>query len=220
MKSLTQSITKIFNKKTASSLSLLLLISSTALTLPLLSGCIPAMIAGGGAAAAGSSQSPLPLGTQVEDMTIKTKATGVINKIPALNNNSNVEIVVFNRIVLLLGQVPNEDLRNQIANNISEIDRVRIVYNQLTIGQPTSFSQYAKDSWITTKVGSNFIGKINPMEFKIVTENGVVYLMALTNKEDGDIASQLASQVSGVKQVIEAYSYIEPSSTAEIDQKS
>ena len=200
------------------SLSLLLILSSSFSFLSL-QGCIPAAIAGGGAAAASSSQSPLPLGTQVEDMTIKSKCMGVLNRIPALNNNSNVEVVVFNRIVLLLGQVPSDDIKNQIANNISEIDRVRIVYNQLTVGTPTSFSQYAKDSWITTKVGSSFIGKINPMQFKIVTENGIVYLIALTNKEDGDIASQLASQVSGVKQVIEAYSYIQPSSTAEIDQK-
>lgn len=183
-----------------------------------LQGCIPAVVAAGsGTAAAGSSQSPLPLGTQVEDITIKTKAVGIINNIPELQHNSNVEIVAFNRIVLILGQVPTDALKNQIANQISQISRVRIVYNQLTIGPNISLSQYAKDSWITAQIGAELIGKVNPMQFKIITENGIVYLIALTNKADGDTAAQVASQVKGVKQVIEAYSYIQDNSGAEVN---
>ncbi len=201
----------------ASSLTLSLL----ALGFVSLQGCIPAaVVAGSAGTAAGSSQSPLPLGTQVEDITIKTKAIGIINNIPALQHNSNVEIVVFNRIVLILGQVPSGDLKNQIATQISQIDRVRIVYNQLTIGPNVSLSQYAKDSWITAQIGAEFIGKVNPMQFKIVTENAVVYLIALTNKADGDTAAQVASQVKGVKQVIEAYSYISSGSDATVDDNS
>ena len=179
---------------------------------PCLTRCVPAVIAGG-ATAAGSSQSPLPLGTQVEDMTIKTKAIGILNNMPALSHNTNVEIVVFNRILLILGQVPTETLKNQIAEKMSEINRVRIVYNQLTIGTPTTLSQYAKDSWITAQIGAAFIGKVNPMQFKIVTENGVVYLIALTDQTDGEIASKIASQIKGVQQVIEAYSYISDESS-------
>lgn len=184
-----------------------------------LQGCLPLFAAGAGTAtvATQSAASPLSLGTQVEDSTIKTKAVNVLSKYPALQKKSNVEIVVFNRIVLLLGQVPTSALKSDIANDISNINGVRVVYNQLTIGKPVTFGTYAKDAWITTKIKSTMLGKVNPTQFKVVTENGVVYILGYTDKADGEIASRIASKTTGVRQVIEAYSYIPRKQPAEIE---
>lgn len=198
----------------------ILLASSIAIAAFSLQGCIPLVAAGaaGGAAAGTTVGSPLTIGTQVEDTTIKTKAVNVLNEFPKLvQNESNVEIVVFNRIVLVLGQVPTQKLKTDIANKIANINRVRVVYDQLKVGKPVSFTRYAKDGWITTKIKSSMIGNVNPNQFKVVTENGVVYLLGLTTPANGSIASRIASKTTGVKQVIEAYSYIKPHSKAQID---
>jgi osmotically-inducible protein OsmY len=181
----------------------------TAITLVTLSalsltGCIGAVFAGG-AMAANSAGSNLTVGTQMDDVSIKTKAINVLNKYPALVNNSNVEITVFNSIVLILGQVPTQALSDDIASDISKIPNVRIVYNRLTVGKPVSFGTYAHDSWLTTKVKAAFIGKVNPSEFTVVTENGVVYLIGLVTAADGNVAALTASKVSGVSQVVRAY---------------
>lgn len=181
----------------------------TAITLVTLSalsltGCIGAVFAGG-AMAANSAGSNLTVGTQMDDVSIKTKAINVLNKYPALVNNSNVEITVFNSIVLILGQVPTQALSDDIASDISKIPNVRIVYNRLTVGKPVSFGTYAHDSWLTTKVKAAFIGKVNPSEFTVVTENGVVYLIGLVTAADGNVAALTASKVTGVSQVVRAY---------------
>ena len=169
-----------------------------------LTGCIGAVFAGG-AMAANSAGSNLTVGTQMDDVSIKTKAINVLNKYPDLVNNSNVEITVFNSIVLILGQVPTQALSDDIASDISKIPNVRIVYNRLTVGKPVSFGTYAHDSWLTTKVKAAFIGKVNPSEFTVVTENGVVYLIGLVTAADGNVAALTASKVSGVSQVVRAY---------------
>lgn len=187
-----------------------------------LTGCFPFLVAGvgGSAAAANSASSPLSLGTQVDDTTIKTKAIGVLNSFDQLKqNNSNVEVVVFNRIILILGQVPTEKLKNDVATQLSEIERVRSVYNQLIIGPKVSLTQYAKDSWITTEIKAKMLGKVNPSSYKVVTENGIVYLMAVTTHADGEKAAQIASRVKGVRQVIEAYSYMKAEKAATIEEQ-
>lgn len=174
-----------------------------------LSGCAPIIVAGAGVGSSAAA-SNLTLGTQIDDTTIKSRASAlVMNQFPALKFNSNVEIAVFNGVVLLLGQVPNFELKAQVAAAISELNGVKIVYDQLQVGPTISFSQYAEDSWITTRVATKFLGNVNPAHFKIITENSIVYLMAVTNHEEGDQAAALASEVPGVKQVVKAYSYIQ-----------
>jgi osmotically-inducible protein OsmY len=186
---------------TLASLSIITLSVTACLSL---SGCLGAVFAGG-AVAANAAGNSLTIGTQVDDVTIKTKAVNVLNKYPELVNNSNVEITVFNHIVLILGQVPSQALSDNIANDISQISNVRMVYNRLTVGKPVSFGTYAHDSWLTTKVKAALVGKVNPAEFTVITENGVVYLIGLVTQADGNVAALAASKVSGVDQVVRAY---------------
>jgi osmotically-inducible protein OsmY len=192
---------RIFSPYSLASLALITLSLSACLAL---NGCL-GVVAAGGAVAANTAGSNLTIGTQVDDVTIKTKAINVLNKYPDLVNNSNVEITVFNHIVLILGQVPSQALSDNIASDISQITNVRMVYNRLTIGKPVSFGTYAHDSWLTTKVKAALIGKVNPAEFTVVTENSVVYLVGLVTQADGNVAALAASKVSGVDQVVRAY---------------
>ncbi len=190
---------------------LILAVLVSLFSLPL-SACLGAAVAGG-AVAANAAGSPLTLGTQIDDITIKAKAIDVLNKYPDLINHSNIEITVFNHIVLLLGQVPSQALSDNIANDISKISGVRMVYNRLSLGQAITYGTYAYDSWLTTKVKTALIGKVNPAEFTVVTENGTVYLIGLVSEADGNIAALTASKVSGVKAVVRAYALLTSTSS-------
>ncbi len=182
------------------------------LTAGALQGCVPAIVAGGAGATVGANAagSGLTMETQADDAAIKSQAMNIINHIPNIQYRSNIEVVVFNRQVLLLGQVPNEQTKNEVASKIAHINKVKVVFNHLKVAASNGIKQYSEDSWITTKVKTNFIGKVNPFHFKVVTEDGVVYLLAVTTPEEGQEAAKIASQTSGVKKVVKDFTYIKP----------
>ncbi|WP_440993294.1 BON domain-containing protein [Cysteiniphilum litorale] len=177
----------------------------------LLSACAPVMIAGAGAAVVGSNVagSSVDGKTNASDKSIQFKAISLLNDYPALKGNSNVEPVAFNHIMLLLGQVPSEMLKTELGNRMAKIPGVKVVYNQLTIGDPVDIGDYLSDSWITSKVVSSMVSSgVNSLKFKVVTEKGVVYLMGVVTQSEGNQASSIAAHVSGVKRVIEVYDYV------------
>jgi osmotically-inducible protein OsmY len=197
-------IKKLNNKKT-------LLISSIITTCALsLQGCMPVAVVTAPAVVFGSNAVSTNQSTesQVHDFGIKFNILHIVQSDKTLKTKSNIETAVFNNIVLLLGQVPSQEVRNDLVKKISKIKYVTLVYDELTVGPIVSVGTYANDTWITTKVKSRFIGKVNPTHFKVITQKGVVYLMAVTTKKDGDIASEIASRTTGVKKVIEIYAYI------------
>ena len=151
----------------------------------------------------------LTLSPEFSDDGIKSKALTIVDKMPQLQQGkSNVEITAYNRIVLLVGQVPTETLKNTIGEKISQIKGVKRVINNLHVGTKDSWGDYSRDSWITTKVKADFIGQINPNHFKVVTENGVVYLLGVTTKQEGAEAIITTKKVSGVKKVVPIFTYI------------
>lgn len=192
-----------------------LILSTILATTFALGGCLGAAAAGG-AAAGNAAGSNLSIGTQVDDLTIKARAINTLNDFPQLLGKSNIEIVVFDHIVLLLGQVPTEEYRNKVAEKISKISNIRVIYNKLTIGKPVTIRTYAYDAWLTTKVKAAFIGKVNPTAFDVVTEDGVVYILGYTNPADGAVAATAASQVGGVKKVVKAFFYLPKVKPADI----
>ncbi|MCF6808282.1 BON domain-containing protein [Thiotrichales bacterium 19S9-12] len=176
-----------------------------------ISGCAPLVVAGAGGATVGvtSGSNSVPVETQVSDVQIKMKAIDFLKDYPDLKYNSNVEIIVFDQIVLLLGQVPKAEIKTDLAKRVANINGVKVVYDQLIVGPRVSVGTYAADSFITTGVISSLIAHgINSLKYKVVTESGIVYMMGAVTAEEAKEASQVASRVSGVNKVIEAYSII------------
>ena len=87
-------------------------------------GCLPAVVAGAGVAAVGTnaSASSLSIGTQIDDASIKSRANNILMNLPELQYQSNVEVAVFNGIVLITGQVPNNLLKTHITEQIAAIN--------------------------------------------------------------------------------------------------
>ena len=175
-----------------------------------LSACAPVVIVGGaGVAAANVAGSSVDTSTTYSDKVIQMRANDIITNTQALKGNSNVDVVVFNGIVLLMGQVPTQAISESLANQMSMIEGVKVVYNQMTDGDIGNVTQYVGDSWITSKVVSALIAnKINTLKYKVVTTDAVVYMMGVVTPEEGQVAAEVASRVSGVKKVVKVYSYV------------
>ena len=177
---------------------------------PLISGCavlVAAGVAGVGAGVA-MSQDRRTNGTFVEDEGIETKSGRRINE--KYGDNVHVNITSYNRNVLLTGEAPSEAAKGDIENMVKGVEHVRSVINEITVGAASTYTTRSNDTLITSKVKGRFMdgGRFQVNHVKVVTENGVVYLLGLVNKEEAESAVRIASSTSGVRKVVKVFEYV------------
>lgn len=173
-----------------------------------LQGCIFVAGAAAGAAAIAVVYDHRTLSNTYQDTRIANKIAAKIKGDIALRND-HIDITVFNRIVLLTGQTETVEKRQkaeELARSTPEVSRI---YNQITLQGPTSTLTRTSDSWVTTKIKGQMLATedLKSSSIKVVTENGVVYLMGIVTREQADIAVNIARQVSGVQKVVKIFQY-------------
>jgi osmotically-inducible protein OsmY len=150
-------------------------------------------------------------GARVEDQSIETKiVVNMKSQVPAFKDAS-FDVVSHNGVVLLIGQVQSEDLKEratQIASAASA--KIKRIHNELEVSGKTGFLSRSNDAWISTKVRTQLrVDDAVPSDqVRVVTENGSVYLLGLINQGQGDSAAALARNISGVTRVVKVFEYI------------
>jgi osmotically-inducible protein OsmY len=156
-------------------------------------------------------------GSQVDDQTIQLR---VANELGAAFKDRPVHINVnsFDRKVLLTGEVPDEAARARAGAIATASQNVRGVVNELAVAPPSSVSDRTADTALSGRVRAAFINtrEIAFNSVEIVTERRIVYLLGLVTDEEGKIAAQVASKVSGVQQVVKAFDI---ASREEVDRR-
>jgi osmotically-inducible protein OsmY len=176
-------------------------------TLLTLQGCFPLAV-GGAVVGTMAATDRRTLGAQTEDKAIGIKGDIQISKI--VGDYGHVNIASFNRKVLLTGEVRDEAMKAKVAQEMSGIEGVESVINELAILGPSSFTSRSNDTLITGKVKASFIDEkhLAVNSIKVVTERGIVYLMGRVTESEGKLAAQIASGVSGVQKVVKVFEYI------------
>jgi len=179
-----------------------------ALIIPL-SGCIPAAFVVGAAAGGAIIYDKRPMKTMLHDRSIAQTAQNLIDKDKQLHDHSHISIAAFNGIVLMVGQAATPELRQHAEDLVKKVPDVKRIYNEITISGNTSLLTRSNDSWITTKVKSAMLAKhgLQSSQIKVVTEDGIVYLMGLVSRAQADLAVDAARKVSGVRKVVKVFQY-------------
>ncbi|CAM2745875.1 BON domain-containing protein [Vibrio diazotrophicus] len=185
------------------SLRLALMLSATMS----LSGCAGLFIAG---AATTANLVTDPRTTQQiwNDNQIEFEVAGLGNK-PPYRGAARFVASSYQGTVVLLGQARNTELLDQFITQAQKVKGVKELHNQVKIAEPLSVSAISNDSWITTKVKSALLADsdLNGTKIKVITEAKEVYLFGYVSHEHADKATEIARNISGVKQVIRAFEY-------------
>lgn len=173
-----------------------------------LAGCVETVLVGGGATGAAVATDRRTAGSILDDEVIEHKTGSVISDDASLKD-VHINATSMNGIVLLTGEAPTEAQRTRILEHARKVPRVRQVVNEIRVAPPTSYGSRSNDAWLTTKVRSKMSGEkqLDSYNIKVVTENGVVYLMGLAKKAEGDKAAELARAVGGVQRVVKLFEY-------------
>ncbi|MFB1015222.1 MAG: BON domain-containing protein [Alteromonadaceae bacterium] len=146
---------------------------------------------------------------QFTDQKIEYNINRKITNNKVLETQTNLHFISINGALLIIGQAPTRDLRDMAIKEVTTIEGVVQVHNQIRIGHPTSVITRSNDVWLTTKVKSALLGsdKLTPTNIKVVTENSEVFLMGLVSHNEADEAVAIARNISGVSRVFLAFEY-------------
>lgn len=168
---------------------------------PLIQGCVPALIAGG-AATAVSAHDRRSSGAQADDEIAEWKGS---NRLPArYQDSAHVNFTAFNRVLLVSGEVPDDQARQAIGAIAGQIEGVNKVHNELVIGPPTSFSSRTNDAFVSSKFRGRLLesNRISVNHVKALTENGTLFLMGVVTEPEARVAIATARTTDGVRKVV------------------
>lgn len=150
-------------------------------------------------------------GTYIDDKNIKTIISVNLKKADPQLDESNINITVYNGLVLMTGQVPTKNLRTKAGDVARDVNQVRQVYNELQVLPGTSFLSRTNDSWLATKVRTKLMANsdIDSDRVVVVVENSTVFLMGLLTRVQAEKITDVARTTKGVSKVVRAIEYIE-----------
>lgn len=150
-------------------------------------------------------------GNYIDDKRIETVVAVNLRKADPELRAAHISVISFNGVVLLVGQVATSNHRDQAADIAQAVQEVRQVHNELTVSGAISLLARTNDSWLTAKIKTKFIfkGGLDSGRIKIVTENGVVYLMGLMTHAEADTAVDVARNSSGIQKIVRVFEYID-----------
>jgi osmotically-inducible protein OsmY len=179
----------------------------------LLAACAPALF-GGAAVGAAVIHDRRSSGAVLDDEKIQLKIRAAISDDKYLDQHSAVGPTSYNRRVLLTGQADSPQVKARIAALAGSYPEVRQVIDEITVQPPADWRSDSSDAFITSKVKVALfdlhLPNFDPTRVKVVTEQGVVYLMGLLTPKEADAVVAKVRYVSGVKRVVKIFEDYHP----------
>lgn len=150
-------------------------------------------------------------GTYIDDEQLETIAEVNLTKASPALDSSHINVNAFNGVVLVTGEVPNQQARELATSTLRKLHKVRQVFNELQIQGNSSFLGRTNDSWISSKVKTQLLAHedIDSGRVKVVTENGIVYLMGTVSRAQANKIANVVSRIGGVQKVVRTFEYID-----------
>jgi osmotically-inducible protein OsmY len=147
-------------------------------------------------------------GTQLEDQNISLKAERAMSR--TFGKTARVNANTYEGVVLLTGEVPNDAAKAQATLLAQDVENVKKVVNQLTVGPISPFSTRSADTWLSSKVRTELLNTdhVPSGSISVTTDKSVVYLQGKMTQTEGEHAANAAASVSGVTRVVKLFDTI------------
>ena len=170
-----------------------------------LTACVPLVVGGAAAGTALVATDRRTSGAQLEDEGIELRLLGRVRS--DMGTRVRVNVVSYNRQVLLTGEVPNEKDKQAIEQIARKVENVGSVVNALAVMNTPSLAGRSADLLITGRLKAAILDasdlEINAI--KVITEHNVVYLMGRVTKREADRVTNIARTIAGVQRVVRVF---------------
>lgn len=154
-------------------------------------------------------------GDVIADQRLRGRIQGFVLNDDDLLDAGNVTITVFNRIVLLTGEVPDREAGMRLAGFARGQDDTRFVYNELVVADLSSVMSRSRDRMINTAARTRLMTMAElPESFdreriRLVTERQRLYLLGRVTREEAEQITDALRRVRGVREVVRMFEYLD-----------
>ena len=176
-----------------------------------LSSCVTALVAGAVIATVDIIHDRRTVGEYVDDSAIEIKARNILVSSADIRRAAHVKPVSWNGILLITGEIDDENIKPDLVERFSGIQGVRQLVDETTITGKTRLLARSNDAWISSKVKSSLLLKtgLDANRVKVITTRGNVYLMGILTQDEASRATEIARKVRGVARVVKVFEYQE-----------
>jgi osmotically-inducible protein OsmY len=189
---------------------LFLILFFVAISAMILPGC-PAIVVGAAAGAAATAivYDHRTVNAIMQDNNMGNQVFVLLHEDADIKAQCHIVVSAFRGSVLLAGQAPTEELRERAVTITKTVSGIKRIYNEITIEEPTTMTEQSTDSWITSKVKTQLLATkgLSSSHFKVVTENGTVFLIGEVTRDQSELAVNAARHVEGVQKVVKIFDY-------------
>lgn len=180
---------------------------------PALSGCVPLIVGGAAAVGASAVYDRRPYEAIANDQQIEFAAMHALLQDSQVQGQSGISVTSYNQTVLLTGRAQSSEVSQRAALLVSRLPKVKRVVDEVAIGPNLDLTRQSEDTYITSRVklalAQVSLPDFTPLRVKVVTSDGVVYLMGLISPQEADPVTEKVRYVPGVKRVVKLFEYNE-----------
>ena len=127
----------------------------------------------------------------------------IYKSLPAAND-ARIEVISFYQSILLVGEVPNEELKAQIGAVAKRYSDVKAVHNELSIGINRSIGQRLSDDLLERKANFSLLSAdgLRSNQATVTAINGTLYLMGKLTQRETDRAIVRLQALDGVTRIV------------------
>lgn len=150
------------------------------------------------------------MGEVLDDNNLRTRLLVNLSKLDERYKKANVDIHVNAGTVLIVGQVPTDELVERATELLKDEAQVKSIHNRLSAGPNLSTRLKANDKWLAVKVRSRmFTTDYFPSSnVELVVQTGVVYLLGRVTQATAAEAVKITTEVNGVQKVVTLFELI------------
>ena len=141
---------------------------------------------------------------RINDFTLAQSVRVDVYKMVPAAKDARIEVVSFYQSVLLVGEVPNADIKAQIGAVAKRYTDVKVVHNELSIGLNRSISDRLGDDLLERKANFSLLSAdgLRSSQATVTAINGTLYLMGKLTQRETDRAIVRLQALDGVTRIV------------------
>lgn len=125
--------------------------------------------------------------------------------------DERVRVSVYQRIVLLTGQLSTPERKQLASAAANRVENIRIVQNEILTEPVRTVIGRTSDSVLSMLARSKLAesDKVANDRMEIVVDKGTIYLIGVVTRSEGSAAAEAVRYVRGVQKVVMVFDYLD-----------